>query len=58
MTDIERATGEFLDGSQHSQQAANTVDQLAGKLAAFTARYRVAEQDGESAPMGELVSAR
>lgn len=47
MTDIERATDEFLQGSQHSQNAANTVDQLAAKLAALTARYRVAEVDSE-----------
>jgi methyl-accepting chemotaxis protein len=45
MTDIERATGEFLDGSQHSQQAANTVDGLAAKLTALIARYRVSEHE-------------
>jgi methyl-accepting chemotaxis protein len=47
MADIEQATNEFLDGSQHSQHAANTVDQLAAKLTALTARYRVTEGDSE-----------
>lgn len=47
MSEIERATDEFLEGSRHSQHAATTVDQLASKLAALTARYRVSEPDSQ-----------
>jgi methyl-accepting chemotaxis protein len=41
MNDVNDGTTEFLDGAHQSQLAAETLNELAGQLAAVTERYRV-----------------
>jgi methyl-accepting chemotaxis protein len=41
MSDIDAGTGQFLDGAQQSQRAAENLNELSAKLAALTERYRV-----------------
>ena len=41
MTNIDDGTAQFLDGAQQSQRVAGDLNELSGKLAALTDRYRV-----------------
>ncbi len=41
MQDINDGTSHFVDGARQSQQAAESLNELSGKLAALTERYRV-----------------
>jgi methyl-accepting chemotaxis protein len=41
MGNIEAGTSQFLDGARQSQQAAESLNELAAKLAGLTERYRV-----------------
>ncbi|HYY89397.1 MAG TPA: methyl-accepting chemotaxis protein [Chloroflexota bacterium] len=41
MQETSRATGEFVNGIQQSQQAAESLNQLAGQLTELASRYRV-----------------
>jgi methyl-accepting chemotaxis protein len=41
MQETSRATGEFVEGVQHSQEAAEGLNRVAGELQALASRYRV-----------------
>jgi methyl-accepting chemotaxis protein len=41
MNDVNEGTSQFLEGAHQSQMAAETLNELAGQLAAVTERYRV-----------------
>ena len=41
MGNMEAGTAQFLDGARQSQQAAESLNELAAKLAGLTERYRV-----------------
>jgi methyl-accepting chemotaxis protein len=41
MQEISTGTGHFVEGARQSQQAAESLGELSGKLAALTERYRV-----------------
>jgi methyl-accepting chemotaxis protein len=41
MTNIDDGTAQFLEGAQQSQRVAGDLNELSGKLAALTDRYRV-----------------
>jgi methyl-accepting chemotaxis protein len=41
MSDIDRGTGQSLEGARQSQVAAESLDELSAKLASLVARYRV-----------------
>ncbi len=41
MQEISAGTGHFVDGARQSQQAAENLDELSGKLAGLAERYRV-----------------
>jgi methyl-accepting chemotaxis protein len=41
MHETSRATGEFVNGIQQSQQAAESLNRLAGNLQEVASRYRV-----------------
>ena len=41
MNNVNEGTAQFLEGAHQSQMAAETLDELAGQLAAVTERYRV-----------------
>jgi methyl-accepting chemotaxis protein len=41
MQSIDEGTGQFVDGARRSEQAAEDLNELSGRLAALTERYRV-----------------
>ena len=41
MREASQATSEFVEGVQHSQEAAEGLNQVAGELQALASRYRV-----------------
>jgi methyl-accepting chemotaxis protein len=41
MQETSRATGEFVEGVQHSQEAAEGLNRVAGELQQLAARYKV-----------------
>ena len=41
MNHVNDGTAQFLEGAHQSQMAAETLNELAGQLAAVTERYRV-----------------
>jgi methyl-accepting chemotaxis protein len=41
MQETSRATSEFVEGVQHSQEAAEGLNRVAGELQGLASRYRV-----------------